>query len=83
VNTAFYLSMMDLGPRRPSCALGACGKRLTECGFTGRRSQTIKYRKSCSGQRVRARDADGGIPRQGLFVEQAFVVDGRMYARAC
>jgi acyl-CoA thioesterase FadM len=83
VNNGVFLSMMDLGRVDLMMRTGVW-KKLMDAGFYPVvAAQTITYRKSLQWrQRFVLETRIAGYHDRALFVEQRFVVDGEIYARA-
>jgi YbgC/YbaW family acyl-CoA thioester hydrolase len=83
VNNGVYLSMMDLG-RVDLLWRSGLWRRLMAAGwYPVVASQTITYRKSLRWrQRFVIETRMAGFHEKAVFVEQRFVVDGEVYARA-
>lgn len=83
VNNGVFLSMMDLGRVDLMMRTGVW-KKLMDAGFYPVvASQTITYRKSLQWrQRFVLETRMAGFHDRALFVEQRFVVDGEIFARA-
>lgn len=83
VNNGVFLSMMDLG-RVDLMVRSGVWKQLMDAGiYPVVAAQTITYRKSLQWrQRFVLETRMAGYHDKALFVEQRFVVDGEIYARA-
>jgi len=83
VNNGVFLSMMDLG-RVDLMVRSGVWKKLMDAGiYPVVASQTITYRKSLQWrQKFDIETRMAGYHEKALFVEQRFVVDGEIYARA-
>lgn len=83
MNNGVYLSIMDLGRMDLMIRAGAWS-RLRQLGYYPVVSnQTISYRKSLQPwQRFVVETRIVGYDDRAVFVEQRFVVDGEIYARA-
>ena len=83
VNNGVFLSMMDLG-RVDLMVRAGVWKQLMDAGiYPVVAAQTITYRKSLQWrQRFVLETRMAGYHDKALFVEQRFVVDGEIYARA-
>ncbi len=83
VNNGVYLSMMDLG-RVDLMKRSGMWKRLMDAAYYPVvAAQTITYRKSLQWrQRFVLETRMAGFHDKALFVEQRFVVDGEIFARA-
>jgi YbgC/YbaW family acyl-CoA thioester hydrolase len=83
VNNGVYLSMMDL-PRLDLLQRSGFWSRLQREGvYPVVASQTVTYRKSMTlWQRFTIESRIAGYDERAVFIEQRFVVDGEIYARA-
>jgi YbgC/YbaW family acyl-CoA thioester hydrolase len=83
VNNGVYLSMMDLG-RVDLMKRSGMWKRLMDAAYYPVvAAQTITYRRSLQWrQRFVLETRMAGFHDKALFVEQRFVVDGEIFARA-
>ncbi|MEP6842065.1 MAG: acyl-CoA thioesterase, partial [Pseudolysinimonas sp.] len=83
VNNGVFLSMMDLGRVDLMMRTGVW-KKLMDAGFYPVvASQTITYRKSLQWrQKFVLETRMAGYYDRALFIEQRFVVEGELYARA-
>ena len=83
VNNGVYFSMMDLG-RVDLLWRSGFWQKLTKAGwYPVVASQTITYRKSLRWrQRFVLETRMAGFHQKAVFVEQRFVVDGEIFARA-
>ena len=83
VNNGVFLSMMDLGRVDLMMRTGVWKKLMDAGYYPVVASQTITYRKSLQWrQRFVLETRMAGFHDKALFVEQRFVVDGEIYARA-
>lgn len=83
VNNGVFLSMMDLGRVDLMIRTGVWKKLMDAAYYPVVAAQTITYRKSLQWrQRFVLETRMAGFHDRALFVEQRFVVDGEVYARA-
>jgi len=83
VNNGVFLSMMDLGRVDLMIRTGVWKKLMGSGFYPVVAAQTITYRKSLQWrQRFVLETRMAGYHDRALFVEQRFVVDGEIYARA-
>ena len=83
MNNGVYFSIMDLG-RMDLMIRAGVWKKLTERGFYPVVSkETISFRKSLQlWQRFTVESRIAGYDDRAVFIEQRFVVDGEIFARA-
>lgn len=83
VNNGVYLSLMDLGRLDLLVRTGAW-KRMREFGcYPVIASETITFRKSLQvWQRYTIETRIAGYDEKAVYIEQRFVVDGEIYAKA-
>ncbi len=83
VNNGVFLSMMDLGRVDLMMRTGVWTKLMDAGYYPVVAAQTITYRKSLQWrQRFVLETRMAGFHDKALFVEQRFVVDGEIFARA-
>lgn len=83
VNNGVFLSMMDLGRVDLMMRTGVWTKLMDAGFYPVVAAQTITYRKSLQWrQRFVLETRMAGFHDRALFVEQRFVVDGEIFARA-
>ena len=83
VNNGVYLSMMDLGRVDLMMRTGVWTKLMDAAYYPVVAAQTITYRKSLQWRQKFVLETHmAGFHDRALFVEQRFVVDGELYARA-
>jgi acyl-CoA thioesterase FadM len=83
MNNGTYLSIMDLGRTDLLIRAGAWAKMVALGYYPVVANETISFRKSLQPwQRFTLETRIAGYDEKSVYVEQRFVVDGEIYARA-